>query len=177
MLAITAALTYADAVGREPRSASSRPGLRVVYGACHKCAALSFDNPRTDLGHSPCRLAVESAVLRKAACGPDQGARFREPFKVAYRRNLWGRFWGDAPRYLGPPTCPPLGAAGSAPSVSLPAAAYARSCTTSRLRCSSLRLNVCTAAASAASRLGACTSPRTWHAFKWSTRAMYAAGR
>jgi hypothetical protein len=36
-----------------------------------------------------------------------------------------------------------------------------RSCTTSRLRCSSVRLNSRTAAASAASRLGACTSPST----------------
>jgi hypothetical protein len=38
---------------------------------------------------------------------------------------------------------------------------YPRSCTTSRLRCSSVRLNSRTAAASAASRLGACTSPST----------------
>ena len=35
------------------------------------------------------------------------------------------------------------------------------SCTTSRLRCCGLRLNVRTAAASAASRLGASTSPST----------------
>ena len=43
-----------------------------------------------------------------------------------------------------------------------------RSCTTSRLRCSSLRLNVRTAAASAASRLGASTIPRTWARFRMS---------
>jgi hypothetical protein len=37
-----------------------------------------------------------------------------------------------------------------------------RSCTTTRLRCSLLSPNVRTAAASAASRFGASTSPRTW---------------
>ena len=39
--------------------------------------------------------------------------------------------------------------------------AHPRSCTTSRLRCSSVRLNALTAAASATSRLGALMIPRT----------------
>jgi hypothetical protein len=41
-----------------------------------------------------------------------------------------------------------------------PASVSPAAATTSRLRCSGLRLNVRTAAASAASRLGACTSPK-----------------
>src|SRR6516162_9335006 len=45
---------------------------------------------------------------------------------------------------------------------------YPRSCTTSRLRCSSSRLNAFTAAASADARSGASTKPRTWPCLRMS---------